>query len=1211
LVNEIIICERYCFRCGIRILYSTTSGFVNQKTLKSQIDASHDHVIPRQGNFEEIWGMKKTSSILHLFFVFLSYSASAQETAVLEWAKRMGGTGSDTGQDMTIDAAGNIYTTGSFSGTVDFDPGAGVFNLTSAGSNDIFISKLDANGNFVWARAMGGVGSDGGWGIAVDIARNVYITGGFQGTADFDPGAGTFTMTAATTGQHDIFIAKVDANGNFVWAKGIIGGTWWDNGLKIVLDGAANVHVVGRFYFQGGARDFDPGPGTFFLTAGHEDAFILKLDTNGNFIWARNFGGGFLENRGYSIVLDAAGNVYTTGYFEGTIDFDPGVGTSNLTASGDWDVFISKLTKDGNFVWAKSMVNSNPTYYTDGIYGSKIALDATGNVYTTSRFNGTVDFDPGAGISNLTSLGGFDIYVSKLTTNGDFVWAKSMGSTGYDEGINISLDGSGDVYVSGLFTQTVDFNPGAGINNLTSAGNNDIFITKLDTNGTFKWARSMGGTGDDRSLGLVLDATGNPYLMGWFQGTADFDPGACTFNLTSAGSYDIFVQKLNQTTLTPLSISSITPSGTVGSSVTITGTGFSTIPGNNVVKFFNNVAATVTASTATSITTTVPSGATTGTVAVTVDCNTATTTNLFCVPGSPLSSIGLMASYPFTGNANDASGNNNNGTINGATLTTDRFGNANSAFLFNGSSSYISIPNSTSLQSATTRLSLNAWVNLAGYSLVGSPGFGPILAKSNSASSNFMYSFIIGSSPAKIYADINNFSNFTSGDYTFCLNQWYMVTVVLDVNTAYFYVNGILVGTQIFATNITPDALPLEIGRDVPGLTEIFNGKLDDIRLYNRALSECEIASLYTPAATVPTITGLAPASGAVGTSITINGTNFDTTPANNIIRFFNNVTATATSATATSITTTVPTSATTGKISVTVGCYTAISASDFTVTLPPSIIGFTPPSGTIGATVTITGTNFSTTPPNNIVAFNGAAAIVTASTATSITTTVPTGATTGKITVTVAGNSATSANDFTVNTNPTNQPPLIASSSSAVPINGIVTIDLLPLLSDPDDNLDLSTLSLNDNVSEQGAAASITQSFQLVLDYGSVAFAGTDRISLSVCDLVGECDQQNLSIEVQGDVTIYNAISPNGDDLNKIFYIKYIDLLPETQKNKVTIYNRWGSQVFEVTDYNNTTKVFSGFNNNGGELPSGTYYYKIEFAAGKPNKTGYLALKR
>ncbi len=575
-----------------------------------------------------------------VFFVFITSIVSAQKTAVLDWAKRMGGTGSDAGMNMVLDAAGNIYTTGSFSGTADFDPGTGVFNLTSTGNGDTFISKLDPDGNLIWAKAMGGTGYDTGAGIVVDVSGNVYITGGFSGSSDFDPGAGTFTMTAGTTGEADIFIAKLDTNGNFVWAKGVLGGTWWDNGLKIVLDASGNVIVVGRVYFQGGARDFDPGPGAFFVTIGHEDAFILKLDNNGNFVWVKTLGG-VDEDRGYSIAVDAAENIYTTGYFESTADFDPGAGTFNMTASGDWDVFISKLTKDGAFVWAKAMVNSNPTYHTDGIYGNKIAVDASGNVYTTSRFNGTADFDPGAGISTLTSLGGFDIYVSKLTTNGDFMWAKSMGGSGFDEGLNISFDGSGDVYVSGFFTQTVDFDPGAGVLNLTSAGGNDIFISKLDANGNFEWARSMGSTGDDRSVGLTLDATGNPYLMGWFQSTVDFDPGACTYNLTSAGSYDTFIQKLRQITVAPApTITSFTPStGPVGTSVTITGTNFSTILTDNVVNFFNAVPATVTASTATSITVTVPAGAATGKISVSINCISVISTIDFTVTAGPVITI--------------------------------------------------------------------------------------------------------------------------------------------------------------------------------------------------------------------------------------------------------------------------------------------------------------------------------------------------------------------------------------------------------------------------------------------------------------------------------------------------------------------------------------------------------------------------------------------
>jgi gliding motility-associated-like protein len=274
-----------------------------------------------------------------------------------------------------------------------------------------------------------------------------------------------------------------------------------------------------------------------------------------------------------------------------------------------------------------------------------------------------------------------------------------------------------------------------------------------------------------------------------------------------------------------------------------------------------------------------------------------------------------------------------------------------------------------------------------------------------------------------------------------------------------------------------------------------------------------------------------------------------------------------------------------------------------------PTITNFTPTSGPVGTTVTINGTNFDTTPANNTVTFNGITAVVTASSATSITVTVPAGATTGKISVTVAGNTATSVADFTVTT-ATNQPPVIETTTTAAPIEGIVTLDLEPLISDPDDNLDPSTLYLATSLSEQGASASLTN-FILTLDYSGVQFFGSDRVTIGVCDLSSECTEEELTIEVGGDITIYNAVSPNGDGSNDSFIIQYIDIFPDTQSNKVSIYNRWGDVVWEGTDYDNSSVVFDGSNKDGKNLPTGTYFFKIEFPSGGKSKTGFLSLKR
>jgi gliding motility-associated-like protein len=376
----------------------------------------------------------------------------------------------------------------------------------------------------------------------------------------------------------------------------------------------------------------------------------------------------------------------------------------------------------------------------------------------------------------------------------------------------------------------------------------------------------------------------------------------------------------------------------------------------------------------------------------------------------------------------------------------------------------------------------------------------------------------------------------------------------------------------------------------------------------NSAISATDF-TVTVPA--LPTITSFTPASGPVGTTVTITGTNFSTTPVNNTVQF-NGTTAVVTASTATSITTTVPPGATTGKISVTVDGNTAISATDFTVTVAPAlptITSFTPPSGPTGTTVTITGTNFSTTPVNNTVQFNGAGAVVTASTATSITTTVPAGATTGKISVTVGGNTATSATDFTVTVG--NQPPVIETSTVTIQPGGTATFNLLSLISDVDNNLDPASLSISEQPIS-GATASIDAAGVLTIDYAGILFSGQDRLTIQACDFSLSCAQQEITIEVAGDIIVYNAVSPNGDTKNDFLFLQYIEVLQQTRENKVTIFNRWGDVVFEIENYNNNDRVFEGFGSNKkNELVAGIYFYKIEFASGHPAKTGFLQLKR
>ena len=461
----------------------------------------------------------------------ISNNSAAQTFA---WAGSFGGASTEGSRSTAVDADGNVYTTGGFVGVVDFDPGTGTFYLSSPGFSDIFISKLDALGNFVWAKQVGGMNDDTPYEIAADASGNIYITGLFNDVVDFDPGAGTYSLTSF--GFYDGFVSKFDSSGNLIWARQF-GGASLDWGLSVTVDANGNVYSTGSFL---GAGDFDPGPGTFILTPlAPNDTYISKLDSAGNFIWAKQ-----LEAElGMDITLDNYGNMYVTGDFNGTNDFDPGSGTYNLTSAGDYDSWVAKYDVSGNIIWAKGMGGTGRDW------GYSVSVDQDGNVISTGYFNDTGDFDPDTGIFNMTSAGFEDIFISKLDSNGNFLWAREFGGASSDYGYSIAAGNDGNIFTTGYFINAVDFDPGIGTSILTSAGGSDIFISELDASGNYVWAGNIGSSGYDIGYSIVLDASEDIYVAGSFVGTADFDPGVDTFNLTNAGFGDAFVLKLlNQTT---------------------------------------------------------------------------------------------------------------------------------------------------------------------------------------------------------------------------------------------------------------------------------------------------------------------------------------------------------------------------------------------------------------------------------------------------------------------------------------------------------------------------------------------------------------------------------------------------------------------------------------------------------------------------------------
>jgi hypothetical protein len=499
--------------------------------------------------------MKQTNKMAREFLAGLLMLSGVMLQAQpynLAWAKSMGGSSPDDGSDVVVDASGNVYSIGMFEGTADFDPGAGTCMFTTTTPRCIYISKLDASGNFVWARqidAHAGNTYTHKASITVDVNGDVIYTTVFRNTVDFDPGPGTVNITGDA--NFNIIISKLTAAGNFVWAKQLGGfSNQVVSGLE--TDAAGNVYTIG---FYGENTDFDPGPATYTLgtASGCYAGFVSKLDASGNFVWAKRIGGANGYDYAIGLALDASANVYITGAFDGTEDFDPGAATFNLVAPVNFQSYVMKMDSAGNFAWA---IETGGSSGTDQMRGWKIAVSPAGNIYYTGDFRGTFDFDPGPGITILAPTGaGAQIFISELTAAGAFVWAKAFsGPAPNNFSSDITLDALNNIYITGQFTDSLDFDPGAGTFIMDANFHVQAFFCKLTPTGNFTWAGRFEG-GNTNGAGIDLDANGSIYLTGllgdyW---TVDFDPNPTVYTLTPAtGFSDAFICKFNPADLSVL-----------------------------------------------------------------------------------------------------------------------------------------------------------------------------------------------------------------------------------------------------------------------------------------------------------------------------------------------------------------------------------------------------------------------------------------------------------------------------------------------------------------------------------------------------------------------------------------------------------------------------------------------------------------------------------
>ncbi len=472
--------------------------------------------------------MKSKILCFALIGFLLPMSMMAQ---VFDWALGFGGAGDQICRKVAIDAAGNVFTAGNFSGTVDFDPGPGSVSLsTASNAADIFVQKFDQNGQLLWARAIGGINVEDLDDIAVDATGNVVVVGKAGVNADMDPGTAVVTLPGGRA--FTAFATTLSPAGNYLSSFGI-GDSSTIEINEASFDPSGNLVLVGSLI---GTCDFDPGPGVSYVSwpGGGQDVLVVKYAPNGSYLWAKCVGSGAFEEAN-AVAFDAAGNVYVTGKYTWTVDFDPGPAVFNLTAATVPQCFVFKWTASGTFGWAVTLAGSAQTQ------GDDIQVDAAGNVDIVGfvRF-GSSDLDPGPAVYTVTSAGQADGLVMQLDANGGFLWGNLTGGNSHDYAMAVDVDAAGGVYVMGSFSGNIDLDPSANsyMTNTNSAG---AYLQRFNVSGGFDWARRV----SERCIpaDMALNSSNEQHVVGGFNFAVDFDPGDYVFNLTPISGIDGFVAK--------------------------------------------------------------------------------------------------------------------------------------------------------------------------------------------------------------------------------------------------------------------------------------------------------------------------------------------------------------------------------------------------------------------------------------------------------------------------------------------------------------------------------------------------------------------------------------------------------------------------------------------------------------------------------------------
>jgi len=426
-----------------------------------------------------------------------------------EWAESGGSSAEDQGWDVTISSNGNIFITGTFRETISF--GSCSVSSNTNGVQWVFVAKFDPNGTCLWAASAGNSGTFGhaghlGTGISVDVGENVYVTGNFYNVIDFD----NITIQASIT-CICAFAAKLDYNGTWLWATQIT-----TSGHISGSENPANIEI-----------DFN---GNIFVSSNKQDGsgqgFISKISTDGVIQWTKYFGAKVND-----VAIDSSGNLYIVGDIVSTLSISIGGVSQSFTPDSGRNALVAKLDNDGNWLWLTISENT-----TSNEVANSISMSQNGDIFVAGYFYSTWSV---SSTSTLSTGGTQNGFVAKLSTTGEWLWAKQVDCSCSTNAVAITVDLNGNPYVTG------DYNSGpVSFDNIVlgpAGGGLDVFVYKLDTNGSAQWALAGGSQGSDRGNGLTIDSIGNLYVTGEYNNLVNFG----SFSIPNRGHYDTFLTKLS------------------------------------------------------------------------------------------------------------------------------------------------------------------------------------------------------------------------------------------------------------------------------------------------------------------------------------------------------------------------------------------------------------------------------------------------------------------------------------------------------------------------------------------------------------------------------------------------------------------------------------------------------------------------------------------